>query len=190
MDTYKKGFGVVEIIIVVVILGIVTALGWLLYQSTSNTDNSVADKTEKIVLAPEKQTKPENVYGYLNVPDSDVKIPLNEDLKLVELGAIQPSSYNENDKNIQILVPQLEKEWTCKINDTEQSKPSIGSISVTTNDIRSGPYEPVTTKKIGEYKYGFETSASGTTDCTDSPEYKKLVDAFKVQFENIKVSSE
>jgi len=75
----------------------------------------------------------------------------------------------------------LDSDWKCEADPSGNFKGTIGMISITTQAKRSGPYEPLATKKVGSYTYGFE----GGSKCTDSSAYQQLVDAFKVQFDKI-----
>jgi len=158
----KKSF--VELLIVLAVVGIIAAVGvtWLVYGNRAKNDGQISSN------------------DFLVLEDFNVRIPLDDKTSGLILGSV--SSGYDNDKSVAIIAPQLDGEWKCESDSTNDSKGTIGTISVTTQANRSGPYEPLATKKVGNYTFGYE---QGGSNCTDSPEYQQLVDAFKAQFELI-----
>lgn len=184
MRANQKGFSVVEILVVIVVVGLLVAVGWLVYDRQSKNKNDTPKTTNS-----EQSTTPQNTQAspsnFLTLADFNAKIPLNDKTSGLKLGSVSSSSYNEADKSVPIIAPQLDSVWKCAANPDGNFKGTIGTISVTTQTKRSGPYEPLVSNKVGNYTFGFE---QGGSNCTDSPEYQQLVDAFKVQFEKLEAS--
>ncbi len=167
MKANQKGFSVVEVLIVIIIVGLLGVVGWLVYDRQNKNDTQASSG------------------GFLTLAGFNAKIPLTDKTSALKLGTISSSSYNEADKSVPIIAPQLDSAWKCEPDPTDNFKGTIGTISITTQAKRSGPYEPLATKKVGNYTFGFEP---GGSNCTDSPKYQQLVDTFKNQFEKIEAN--
>lgn len=178
----QKGFGIVEILVVIVVVGLIGAVGWLVYdrqkttkqgttaqQSATNQDKTSTDKNQTAQI------------NYLTLEDFKVRIPLNDKTNKLKLGQVTSSAYSDGDKSVAILAPELDNVWKCAAG-AEGPKGTIGTISITTQSKRSGPYEPLATKKVGAYTYGFE---AGDSNCTDSSSFKELETSFKTQFDQL-----
>lgn len=174
---YEKGFGVVEILLVILVIGLVIALGWNFYNNRS-TKSETSNSSQG---ANASGTSSNSSVQYLTLKDFKVRIPLSDKTSKLTLGTVGVSSYNQSDKAVSVLAPELDASWTCE--STNGEKGTIGTISITTQAVRSGPNQPLVTKKIGNYTYGFESTAANCT--SESATYQELVDAFKVQFESI-----
>lgn len=171
---------VIIVILVVALLGI---LGFVFWQNFINKDTTNNTNTTQNNSPPANQDdNPEAAKNYLTLAEFNARIPLNDKTQNLKLGSATPSGYNESDKMLPIIAAELDSSWKCEVNPSNNVKGTIGMISVTFQAQRSGPYEPSITKKVGNYTFGFEQSGS---NCTDSPEYQQLVDAFKVQFDKI-----
>lgn len=185
MKQNQKGFGAVEILVVIVVVGLLGTVGWLVYdrQKSPKQNNTVQQSSNTSTQEKAKPSTDTQVAQatYLTLEDFKVRIPLGDKTSKLKLGKVGASSYSESEKSVLILAPELDSIWKCEA-DQAGSKGTIGTISITTQSKRSGPYEPLATKKIGTYTYGFE---AGGSNCTDSPLYKELVDAFKTQFEQM-----
>lgn len=74
MKAHQKGFSVVELLVVVVVVGLLGAVGWLVYdRQKSKTDNNTTTQTsqeEKKQETPKQETvKPDPNAGYLVVKE-------------------------------------------------------------------------------------------------------------------------
>lgn len=181
MKANQKGFSVVEILIVVVIIGLLGAVGWLVY-NRQNSSNQSAGKSQSRQSSSAQTDTQTSSSDYLVLADFKVRIPLDDKTSGLKLGTVRASEYSQTDKMVPILAPELDSSWECEADPSDNFKGSIGMISITTQTKRSGPYEALATKRVGDYTYGFETTGS---NCTDNPTFQKLVDAFKVQFDKM-----
>ncbi len=171
-----RAFGVVEVLILVLLLGVLAGGGWYIWHASRDkkTDSSTTRSTEN--------KQPEIAADdYLTLTSFSVRLPLTSELSKLKLGAVQSSPYDENDKAIAVLAPQLEENWSCAP-DANGEMAAIGMISVTKKEMRAGPSEPTVTKKIGVYTYGFEPITEG---CTEDEAFGQLQSAFAKQFEKL-----
>lgn len=168
------------VIIVILVIALLGALGFVFWQNFIDEDISHnADTSETTKNNQDTQTDNHtSPLGYLTLTDYNVKIPLNEETGSLKLGPVTSSGYNETDKSIAIIAPELDSTWKCETDPNGSFNGTIGVISITQAE-KSGPYEALVTKKVGNYIFGFE---QGGSNCTDSPKYQQLVDAFKIQF--------
>lgn len=179
MKHNQKGFSAVEVVIMLVIIGLIGATGWYVWQQRNKNTATPTQNTSSINPNSQIDDQSDSIK-YLTLTDFKARIPLNDKTSGLQLGSVSTSGHNEADKNVEIIAPELDDSWTCEA--VDGVKGSIGSISVTTQKKRSGPGEPAVAKTIGDYTFGFEP---GGANCTDSPQYQQLVDAFKVQFDQI-----
>lgn len=163
----------IVIIVFVVLLGVLGFAFWQNFIDRPDTSNS-EDQTQV-------QGGAEAETIYLTLHDYDIRLPLTETLSQLTLGPVRPSAYDSSDKSVVVGAPQLDGSWTCEA-DQEGIKGSIGIISITEHEHRSGPYAPDVEKKIGEYTYGFEKAGS---NCTTDPRYDALVNDFQAQFNSL-----
>lgn len=160
---------IVEVLMVLIVIAFLVVGG--IYLSKYQKDNNQTNNTVDV-----------KTTNYLVLENYKVRIPYSDELDNFKLGTESVSSYDVNDKFIEILAPELDADWTCEPDPATKNKGTIGSISITKQEKRAGEYEPIATKKIGEYTFGFEPSGGG---CTDNPKYPELIDAFAKQFENL-----
>jgi hypothetical protein len=170
MNQNQKGFSVVEVLLVGVVLAIVGFAGWWAWRAHHKDDTGGKNP------ATAQQTPQTQTVTYLTLSDYKVRIPLGSTTEKLTLGPVTPLS--NTDSSVSVIAPQLDNGWKC-VADSAGYKGTIGKISITTQTRRSGPSAPVISKKIGNYTYGFEP---GAANCTDSAQYQQLIDAFKVQF--------
>lgn len=133
------------------------------------------------ILQTIKFTDQESAEGstkYLNIRDWKVRMSISDTLSGLKI-ADEESAFAPTDKAVKVLAPMLNSGWLCS-GDTEAS---IGSISRTTNAVRSGSYAPLATKRIGEFTYGYE--ATPTSNCTSDPKYQELVKEFTAAFNSL-----
>jgi len=161
------------VIVIVVVIAVLGLLGFVFWQNFMNNRATSSDDAARTYTA---ETKYFTIEGY------NVRIALTSELSGLKAGAIQASGYSEADKFVPILARELAAEWTC-VADEDGGKGLIGSISITDQYKRSGPYEPVATKKVGNYTYGFEEQ--GANCAGDVEAYNKLVAEFKEQFSQL-----
>ncbi len=184
MDKQKQaGFSTITIVILLLIIAIIGAVGWSVWgkkskPSTYSTNNNQQTNQSSIT---NNQTPNKN-YGYLTLSEYSVRIPLNEVIKDLKLGKVTSSHYSQNDKFVAIIAPELDNSWVCSPDPSDGYKGFIGSISITAQTKRSGPDEPLSTKKLGNNTYGYE---QGAANCTMDIRYQQLVDEFKNQFQKM-----
>ena len=184
MKINQKGFGLVEILIVIVIVGLLVAMGWLVY--SRSTQNQTQTDSKQTSANPDISTDAtSNPTNYLTLTDFNVRIPLDDKTDGLKLGSVSSAGYNETDKSVAIIAPELDNAWKCEANPDGDFKGTIGMISITTQATRPGPSEPLVSKRVGDYTFGFEP---GGANCTDSPQYQQLIDAFKIQFGKIEAN--
>lgn len=179
MNKDKDGFGVLGLIVVLLVIGLVGGVAWYVWRSID--ENSQIDTVQNQHV-PANQ---ESSSDFLFLTGFNAQIPINDKTSGLRLGSVGSSGYNEADKSVVIIAPQLDSVWKCETDPDSGLKGSIGTISITMQEKRSGPYEPLVTKKLGDYTFGYE---QGGSSCTDSPEYQQLVDAFKAQFDKMEFS--
>lgn len=115
--------------------------------------------------------------GYLVISDWGVRLKVASDMSDFKVEKPQTSGYSKTDQYTNIVAPSLDANWKCVPN--HGYKGSIGSIYKTDQAKRAGPYEPLATKKIGNFTYSFEI---GGSNCTTDPLFQHYVDEFKQQF--------
>lgn len=164
-------------------MGLLGAVGWLVYdrQPKTKTDSPKTTNSEQTSTTQSTQSNAQTSSGeFLTLADFNAKIPINDKTSGLKLGSVSSSIYSNADKFIPIIAPQLDSGWKCEPDPDDNFKGSIGMISITAQAKRSGPGEPLVSKKVGKYTFGFEP---GGSNCTISPAYQQLVNAFKTQFE-------
>lgn len=173
MKQNQHGFSAVELLLVILVLAVLGFGGW--YVWNANHKSSVTPQnTTSSTDASSSQTSTK----YLTISGQGVRLPLTSELSGLSVGTVEDSGYSATDKSITIRASELDGDWTCAA-DSNDIKGTIGTISITKQDKRSGPGNPIVTKKIGETTYGFEP---GGSNCTTSSKYNDLVSAFEKQF--------
>ena len=109
---------------------------------------------------------------YLVIPEWRIRLPLSPDLLDLKTTISGGTAYSQTDQDVRILAPELDTGWQC-VADENENKATVGSIVRTSNDVRSGPYTSLVTKKLGSYNYSYEASA--TSNCTTDPKYQELI---------------
>lgn len=163
----QEGSSIVIILLVILVLAVIGFGGYFVW-------NSQQKDTETTVTTSSATSETQ----YFTIASQNVRLPLTSELADLQPGAVEDSGYSSSDKTITVLAPQLDAGWTCEAS-ADGTKGTIGTISITTQDKRSGPGEPAVTKKVGAYTYGFEP---GGANCTSDPAYNELVTAFENQF--------
>jgi hypothetical protein len=124
MKKNEKGFGIVEIILILVLLCFIGGVGWLVYQSSNNSsqpvthnsqqsDNTAASTDQEVTQTPPVTDK------FLEVPELGVKFKLSPDI----IDAYyDPSSLRtgEDYANIELHVHALDSVPECKTGSTAQ----------------------------------------------------------------------
>jgi hypothetical protein len=190
MNKDQRGIAGLEAILILIIVGIIGFTGWYVWNSRQQTDKNLVNATSASKNLPEyKKAISSNSSsqsfvlvqdGYLSIPDWRVRIPVTPAMLDFKTNTPKTSAYSKSDQFVDIITPSLDTGWRCL--EDQGFKGSIGGISRTTQSKRAGPYEPLATKRIGNYTYGFEP---GGSNCTSDANYQKLVDAFKVQFNSL-----
>ncbi len=168
----EKGFGLIEAILILVVLAVISFIGYRAYQARQKPSEPQQTSTSS------SQTTTSST-PYLTIDSLRVRIPLSDKTKNLKLGKLKASTYNSSDQFVAILAPELDASWTCSPDPDENFKGTIGSISITAQTKRSGPYDPTVTTRVGNTTYGLE---AGGANCTANALYQQLVDTFKTQF--------
>lgn len=180
-----KGFGAVEALLIIVIVGLIAGVGHYIFVVRQN---EMKKPSEEYISLSEKakddQTRKDNQsqQNILIIEDWDIEIPKSGILSSVKLGTLEKSFYDENDVTVSVLSPDIDASWTCDP-DENGEKASIATIGRSKNEKRSGPYEPVAIKKIGEYTYSLEAVGN---HCTKNPLFEQQVEAIKQAFNEIR----
>ncbi len=85
MKTNQKGFSVVEILIVIVIVGLLGTVGWLVYdrqQSKTSDSQTTTQPTEQKQETSQEETPPtdNDTQSYMEIREWGVKLPLDSSL--------------------------------------------------------------------------------------------------------------
>ncbi len=151
--------------------------GIFAYQQTKNDDKQSQPGPNANQQSAPEQKDPSEGGKYLLLESYKIRIPFSEKIQKLKLG---PEIAMGEDRAVPILAPELDDIWKCEADPRNSSKGTIGMLSITPNEKRAGPYEPLAVKKLGRYTYGFE---KGGSNCTTSPLYDELVESFKEQFQ-------
>lgn len=170
MEKIRKKISLVEGLLILVIIGLVGYAGWYSRDYNHRNNNGGISSQE---------SSSNSTDTFLDLSTTHARIPLNAKTSGLRLGQVMPTNYNAKDKSVAIIAPELDSVWTCSADPAEKFKGTVGRVSITEQVKRSGPSEPLVSKKVGKYTYGYET---GGSSCTTSAKYKELVDAFKLQF--------
>lgn len=179
MNKDKDGFGALGLLIVLLVIGLIGGVGWYAWRSIDEISETDTVQKQQV------PTNQASSSDFLFLTGFNARIPIIDKTSGLRLGPVGASGYNEADKSVVIIAPQLDSVWKCEADPDSGLKGSIGTISITMQEKRSGPYEPLVTKKLGDYTFGYE---QGGSSCTDSPEYQQLVDAFRAQFDKMEFS--
>jgi hypothetical protein len=174
MDENHKSRVLLLSILLALLLVTACGGGWYLWHK-----NKTSEPQETALISPLSLEKTDSNTKYFTIVGYNVRLPLTDELADLKEGATVSSIYEKSDLAIEILAPQLDKDWGCAGN-SGNSKGTIGNISITKNAKRAGPGAPATSKKIGEYTYGFEP---GGSNCTKNPKFAELVSDFTLQFD-------
>jgi hypothetical protein len=172
----QKGFGAVEGLLILVIVGILGFVGWYVWHSKNNANQIYKNMTNSESVAQTSKA------SFIFIPQWHIKIPLDNLLQGVKVSSPKASSYDLKDSDVTIITPQLDKSWKCAVDPPENIKGSIGSISRTESAKRVGPYEPSATTKIDKYTYGLEPISNPASCTTDTDLFNQLTHDFQSQF--------
>jgi prepilin-type N-terminal cleavage/methylation domain-containing protein len=80
VKSHQRGFSVVEIIIVVVVLGLIGFIGWRLYDSTKNKSTDMTQTDETSLRAPEVKNNEDlqKAEDFVNNIDLDTTLNTSE----------------------------------------------------------------------------------------------------------------
>ena len=165
----SKGFGALELVLILLVVIVLGGVGYYVYRNHSKKTQTVS--TQAATTTPSQD---------FEVDSWGIMIPLTGNLVGVKAGTVNDSGYSATDQSVDVVAPALDSTWTCEA--SAGVKGIIGSVSRTTKDKRSGPGEPLVSKKVGTYTYGYE---AGGANCTTDPLYQQMVDAFKAAFSSI-----
>lgn len=161
-----KGFGALEAVLMVVILGIIGGAGYYVYNSQKKED-TVIDSTAKSQSEPDKTATPatdklndtlpvpvRDTSGiYLNVPEWGVKIQMSNAAKVTYEYDGNPGSVSNGEYESTLVLkvkPELLQDKSCSL--------SVGMYR-TKNDLSNNP----NALKVGEYYYFRGGSPYGCT---------------------------
>ncbi len=170
-----------KLLLAVVLVSLAGLAGWMAWQAKQKADLAAQVK-EQAAEQSKAQAGSASPGSYFNLEEFGSRIPRGDVINGLTLATPTASQFNGQDRSVPILAPELDGGWKCPADAAANYKGTIGTISITTQDKRSGPGDPVSAKKIGKYTFGYEPAGA---NCTDSPMYKELQDYFKKQFEQI-----
>lgn len=167
---YESGFAH-AVLITVLAASILAAGGFAFYAFQGRSATEQSGSAGQNVVGGEER--------YLTINDWRVRIPVFVGLEGVKPTGASGTKYAQSgtEEAVQLLAPALNATWKC------EGPASLGSISRTSGERREGPYEPVATKKLGQYTYGLEVSEKSS--CTDDPRYGTMVSSLKQAFDQL-----
>lgn len=80
LNSNQKGFSVVEVILVIVIVGLLAVVGWFVYNRSNDKGPSSVTNTQTSATTPSNTTTKTDLSKYLVIKEWAVKIPLNSDV--------------------------------------------------------------------------------------------------------------
>lgn len=181
-STDSSGFTSTWLVVILVVASVITISGWYVWHKDQKATNTNSTTSVNQQASKSDQKDKATSINYLTLKEYGIRIPINDSIKDLILGSIRTSNYSQDDKVVAIIAPVLDGSWTCTSDTVEGYKGTIGSISITSQAKRAGPYDPLAIKKIGAITYGYE---QGGSNCTQSEHYQKLVEAFKTQFQRL-----
>src|SRR4051794_12533759 len=72
----QEGFGLLPVLLVVGMVGVLTAVGWIVYQRNKTQSSSAAPTTSQPVTQAPAPTPPAPTVTYLEIKEWGVKLPL------------------------------------------------------------------------------------------------------------------
>lgn len=175
----ETGFATI-VVIAIVVLAAIGFAGYRVYQARQTKPETTTQSTNATTKTTVKSTP---TVSYLNIEPLKVRLVSTAAISGLKFGKVKTSSYNTADQSVAIIAPELDSSWSCGSDGEEGFKGTIGTVSITTQAKRSGPYAPTVTKKVDGKTYGFEVGGSGY--CTNNDKYGELVKAFEAQFETL-----
>ncbi len=188
---YQQGFGLVEVLIVIVLLAIIVFLGWRLWEANNQAQQQkISQQTEKI---DDQKTNSD----YLGIKEWNVRFPQTIDGKYkLNLSAQAPSATFGGPADLEsqgLLVEGFSKgENKCvlpyeagSVNRHKDKNPTLNYQGVRTLD-------PIAEVKIGEWWYsttGLDTSSDCFEGMNVSQSYKTFTVKFLDDFKKIKTSN-
>jgi type II secretory pathway pseudopilin PulG len=190
----QKGFGIVEVLLLVVLVGIIAGAGWYVYQSQKKTNASL-DKTNQNIESISKSqktvvdsTKSKDNTKYLVIKEWGVEIPLSAD--------IEDATYTYKQIGDGSTAYLSTAKLTAMDPNCGPDKTSVGAIFRQTtaqhdeNVKKDNPaVDVVGDVKVGNYYYGYnqaQAACSGTIDTAASKEQAKEMSLFRTAASNIK----
>jgi prepilin-type N-terminal cleavage/methylation domain-containing protein len=193
LNKNQSGFGAIELILVLVIVALISGVGYFVYQSKKNTDKTLAS-TSSSEGTPQKSTttKPtttntsqSNSASYLVIKEWGVEIPLTTDIKDAYYAKLKNDTFSE--ENYAIGTKSLtELDANCAAENLSVS--IILRQTVLEHDANAKKNDPmnspVYTIKIGNYYYGYDRSraacsANKNANNQQAAAFNSLQEAFK-----------
>lgn len=78
---HQRGFGIIEIIILLVVVGVLALTGWWVYQNNRTKVSDAAKGTSQSANNPSITTNPGPAVTYLEIKEWGVRLPLGEGIK-------------------------------------------------------------------------------------------------------------
>ncbi len=147
MRKNEKGFGVIEILLIIAVIGLIIAIGWLFFsrQKDSTQDNKETNTQQTTQKTTEQQSTKDTDEGYLVVKEWGVRFKVPSSLKDTE---IVYKVYD--DKSVGITTARVKTILdNCKYEDTAGGSQMVSTIvtrSANQSDVMSSTDGPILLK--------------------------------------------
>lgn len=179
MKANQKGFSVVELLIIIVVVGLLGAVGWLVYdrQNNKNTSTTQSEQSSSTTQA----NKEANTNKYLTIKEWGVQFSVPNDIQ--DLTYENYQSYDGGEV-VRLTSPSLEAEGKLKSGGPE-TREKIGLLYRAKTGTKSGldgcdtneycaTQNSWSHKTVGDYFYYYDPSHSPADFFNSS--YRKSVD--------------
>jgi uncharacterized protein (UPF0333 family) len=180
----QKGFGALEVLLLLVIVGIIGGAGWYVYQSQKKTNESLDKANQNIeTIAQNKKTtekateKPNDSVKHVDIPELGIRVTFDEADKVsykLQTGncSLVPITDTKCNKSAQFLFVNKELEKKCT------------SVGVSVYEFSQQP-EGISSTKVGSKYYSINGAPGNCEDEVSG----KLGQAITTSLSNAKISA-